>query len=263
MHTKYETYASLPDRSHYFLRPRRVALPLARVFAFPYAGASAVAYHEWGAALGSDIELVSLQYPGRGLLTTLTLCRRIDEIVDVCREVILALGEVPFYFFGHSMGATVAFELTNRLRAEGDPMPQALIVSSRAAPGAHSSLPFNVVGISDEELLARVTRYGGMRQEILRSPEMLEIVLPILRADLEALNVWRYEPRAPLDLPILALGGDRDGAVPPEHLDGWRALTRGTFHRCIIPGGHFYISEQRAEVIAELERLIRRTLPAA
>ncbi len=123
-------------RSEYYIRPQKVPSSRARLVSFPYAGAGAVVYYQWAAGLLPDIELICIQYPGRGRLNKMAPCTRIEEVVAECCATVSALSDKPFYFFGHSMGALVAFETVRTLRSSGKPLPQALIISACDAPQA-------------------------------------------------------------------------------------------------------------------------------
>jgi medium-chain acyl-[acyl-carrier-protein] hydrolase len=244
------------DRSGQYVRP--IPLPEAsiRLFAFPYAGGSAVAYHSWAGLLGSKIELISIQYPGRGRLMGKAPYRNMSNLVDEVLGTVTDFAEKPFWFFGHSMGATVAFELARRLRALKLPLPRGLVVSARSGPTFDTGQRQAAHTYSDPDFLVHLQRYGGMRPEILCSPDMLRFLMPLIRADLEALETWAYVPQTPLDLPIIALGGEADHSVSPASLKAWGELTTARFDCRLLPGGHFYLQEQAPEVIS----ILRRTL---
>lgn len=251
-----------PERSGHFLRPRPLDKPRARLFTFPYAGGAAVAFHSWAAAAPPGVEVVALQYPGRGRLTNMSPCTNLADILDEVSATLRSFVDVPYYFFGHSMGATVSYELARRLQAASGSTPRALFLSARAAP--NSGRPRNSWHLLPEDaFLQRVLAFGGMRPEILQSPEMLKFVLAIVRADLTALDTWTYEEGQPLKNPIVALGGDRDPDVNVHDLEGWRAHTSGHFERHIMSGGHFYIQDHLTQIMKIIGRVIEADLAQA
>jgi medium-chain acyl-[acyl-carrier-protein] hydrolase len=231
----------------------------ARLIAFPYAGAGAVAYHPWGAGLAPDIEVASFQYRGRGALSGLaphtTLAGLVDDVIGALAD----LGDKPFYFFGHSMGGIVAFEAARRLQSLGIQGPKALILSACSPPlGLGSGRKIHL--LPDAEFLAELVRFGGMRPEILSSPDMLAFIVPVVRADLQALETWQPADRSALYAPILALGGTNDAIVPMHQLSEWHRFTRGDFEARALSGGHFYFQDDLPSFWALLKSYVAQDL---
>ncbi len=251
---------AVPDRSKYFIRPKKVSSPSARLVAFPYAGSGAIAYYSWADHLPPGIELISIQYPGRGRLADMSACTRLNGLVSEAYATLLTLLDVPLYFFGHSMGALVAYELVRLLRANGRKLPKALVVSACEAPQPAFALKRNLHTLPDEAFLAGLMRYGGMPAEILESPEMMAYVMQLLRADMTALETWDYKPEAPLTIPIVALGGDGDPIVRISQLQRWRDFTASSFECLIMPGSHFYFQNQLPELMSTINRVIGQTI---
>jgi medium-chain acyl-[acyl-carrier-protein] hydrolase len=247
------------ERLRHYIRPREVRCPKARLIAYPYAGAGAVAYHQWAKHLPADIELISIQYPGRGRLMDMEPLTSIDELVAEAYETVLTISDKPFYFFGHSLGALVAFETVRKLRRFEKTLPKALFVSSHKAPQTRSLSDYDLHTLPDERLLAGLMRYGGMPAEILQSPDMLAYVMPLIRADMTALETWCYQPEPALNIPITVLGGDKDKTVHSTQLQCWRDLTNSDFQCHIMPGNHFYIQDQLPAVIDKLCSVIEET----
>jgi surfactin synthase thioesterase subunit len=233
-----------------------------RLFCFPYAGASASAYRTWPERLPAGVEVWAAQLPGRGpRLRELPLTR--PEPLLAALEAALAphLGE-PFAFFGHSMGGLIAFELCRRLRARGRPSPAHLFVSGREPP-ADDRRSTPVGSLSDAQLIARLRRYGGTPGPILENEELLELLLPAIRADFELLDAWRHVPEPPLAVPLTVLGGAEDALARPDRLDGWRAQAAGECALHLLPGGHFFIHTEEAAVLRLISRRLERAGGAA
>jgi medium-chain acyl-[acyl-carrier-protein] hydrolase len=177
-------------------------------------------------------------------------------LVDALEKVLQPLFEqVPFALFGHSMGAPVSFELTRRLRRRGGVQPLHLFVSGRNAPHLRDTRPQRHK-MSDADLLAEVRRYGGTPEEVLRDPELMGLVLPVLRADIQVIETWPHTPGEPLDIPISAFGGLDDPGTSRPELEEWRAHTRREFALQMMPGDHFFIHSAEPVVLAQLSRAL-------
>jgi medium-chain acyl-[acyl-carrier-protein] hydrolase len=148
--------------------------------------------------------------------------------------------DIPYAIFGHSMGALLAFECARKLRREGHPMPVWLFLSGRRAPDIQDDTKL-LHSLSDREFVEELTRrYDGIPQEFLTNPELREVFLPILRADISVVESYRYDDDAPLDCPITIFSGAKDASVNWNNLIAWKRQTRGRFAMHVLPGGHFY-----------------------
>jgi medium-chain acyl-[acyl-carrier-protein] hydrolase len=231
-----------------------VPRPRLRLVCFPHAGGSATLYRLWPDSLPRDVEVWAAQLPGRGARLAEPPIRRMEALVGELDSAIRPLLGDRVEFFGHSMGAVVAFELARRLRQRGAPVPSRLFASGRHAPQLADPNPA-MHALPHDELIERVRRMGGTPAAIFEEPELLELFLPALRADLEAVETWVHHHEAPLDVEIVASGGVDDPRASAEGLAAWREQTASTFTAHRLPGGHFYLHE-RPELLA----LLRRTL---
>jgi medium-chain acyl-[acyl-carrier-protein] hydrolase len=229
----------------------------ARVICFPHAGGSAQAYRTFHKHLPADVEVCAIQPPGRDERGGEPAHRDLGVLV---REVVEAIGPLldrPFAFFGHSMGALAAFETTRALRTRGMPQPTHLFVSGRRAPQlAHDRAPLH--DLDDAAFLDGLRRYEGTPDVVLRDPELAQVFLPTIRADVCAVETYRFETAAPLACPIVACGGVGDPDVSRDHLARWREMTSGPFQLAMFPGGHFYLREREARVV----QLVRDSIDA-
>jgi medium-chain acyl-[acyl-carrier-protein] hydrolase len=157
----------------------------------------------------------------------------------------------PYALFGHSMGALVAFELTRKLRRQGRSIPACLAVS--AAPGPHVVTVDNPINdLPLPAFLRELKNLNGTPAEVFASSELLELMLPMLRADFRAVESYRYQPEDPLGCPILTYGGASDAEVSRADLETWREQTTGSFSLRIFPGDHFYLNASRADLLTHL-----------
>ena len=224
-----------------------------RLVCFPYAGAGASIFSSWPQALPSDVEMWAVQMPGRETRLGERPLTRLEGVLERCAEAVLPRMDRPFVFFGHSLGATVAFEIARRFcRDHRWPLVR-LIVSGRTAPQLPSVEP-PISHLPDEQLVSELRRFAGTPEEVLQDPEMMELFLPLLRADFYLSETYVYQRDAPLGVPISAYGGDGDEWVAPAALEPWREHTIAAFRQVIFKGGHLFLNENRAAVLSELAR---------
>jgi len=237
---------------------RPLERPRLRLFCFPYAGGSPVIFHHWPQGLPGDVELRAIQLPARASRMAEAPMPRLDQVLDALEPAIAPFLDLPFAFFGHSMGSLIAFELARRLRRRGQQEPARLFVSAHRGP--HVPDPESPIhALPQARFLSELSRRYGTTAELQKNPDLLELVLPALRADFELLETYKYAPEEPLACPITVFGGKADSGVSMAHLEAWRAHTRGPFDIHMLPGDHFFMHGNQAELLgllsAELQRL--------
>ncbi len=225
-------------------RSRRPAAGV-RLYCFPHSGGSPGEYMQWSELMPA-VEVWAVQLPARGSRLHEQPVWSMSELVEAFLEDVEL--EPPFAFFGHSLGALVAFETARALRAAGRELPSALLLSACEPP--HATVPDpHMRTLSDEQLIAWVTeRYGALPAELLAEPALLELLLPATRSDLTIYHEYAHVPGPALDMPTLVMGGDRD-RITPELLGEWRRYCDGEFDTQLFPGGHFYLREHRDWVV--------------
>jgi medium-chain acyl-[acyl-carrier-protein] hydrolase len=183
--------------------------------------------------------VVAVQFPGRGVRLTEEPLTNIDALLPALMEGLTPALTKPYAFFGHSMGALIAFEVTRRLRRQKKSLPVHLFVSGRGGPRERDwDVKFSE--LPEAELVAELERYGGAPKEVLENTELIRLMLPTIRADFKLCETYSYVPEDPLDCPISACGGLEDFEVKQERLDTWRDETSAAFKLRMFPGGHFY-----------------------
>ncbi|MFF0627996.1 thioesterase II family protein [Streptomyces sp. NPDC004296] len=219
----------------------------AQLFCFPHAGGSASFYHPVSAQLSSVAEVFALQYPGRqdrhkeaGIDDLGTLA---DQVYDALRPLLKGR---PSTFFGHSMGATLAFEVARRFEADGGELTR-LFASGRRAPSRLRAE--SVHRRSDDGLVQELKQLAGTDDALLGDEEILRMILPAIRSDYRAIETYRCAPDATVRAPLTVLTGDRDPKTSLDEAEAWRGHTTGDFDLKVYPGGHFFLSSEAPAII--------------
>lgn len=226
-----------------------------RLFCFPYAGAGASVYRGWDGELPREVDVCPVQLPGRETRFRERAHTRIGPMVDAAGRALLPYLDKPFCLFGHSMGALVSFELARYLRREHGLSPAMLIVSGAGAP----QVPYRSTlrhDLSDDEMMRELAQLKATPPEVLASAELMQLILPVLRADLEVCERYEYAKDAPLPCPIRVHGGEADPWTPRADLQGWGEHTRAG---CVVqtwPGGHFFFQKDRRAFLQALGRTL-------
>lgn len=245
------TATSSNDRWIAYREPRpRARL---RLFCFPYAGGGAAAYRGWAGVLPQEVEVCPVQLPGRESRLRDQPFDRLKPLVAALADALVPHFDLPFAFFGHSMGSLLSFELARELRRRGRPEPLHLFVSARRAPQVPSREE-PIHDLPEPEFLARLRELNGTPEEVLQHEELMRLLTPILRADFAVNETYTYEPELPLDLGISAFGGLSDHDITKEDLAGWRDQTTGRFRLRMLPGDHFFLHSGRELIVDALSR---------
>jgi surfactin synthase thioesterase subunit len=223
-----------------------------RLVCFPHAGGSASFYHPLSQALAPATEVVAVQYPGRQDRRREPPAEDIGPLADAVADVLESSAELPTAFFGHSMGAIVAFEVARRLEQRGSAgCPVLLFASGRRAPSRHRDE--SVHRRTDDGVIAEIEQLGGTDARVLADPELLRMILPAIRGDYRAIETYRCAPGPPLGCAVTVLVGDDDPRTTLDEAGAWREHTSGPFDLRVFPGGHFYLTSH-AEAVTEAVR---------
>ena len=211
-----------------------------RLFCFAYAGAGMSVFRDWSEVLPPEIEVCPIQLPGRGTRIQETPFHRLQPLVQTLTPLIQEQTDLPFAFFGHSLGALISFEVVRQLRRDSDPNPVHLFVSGSRAPQLPDLDP-PIHRLPDPRFQEKLRQLQGTPEAILQDDAMMERLLPALKADFALLETYFYTNAAPLDIPITAFGGQQDSKVSQAELSEWREQTHQDFQLQMFAGNHFFL----------------------
>jgi medium-chain acyl-[acyl-carrier-protein] hydrolase len=256
-------YAPSVPQSPWILRPRVNPAARVRLFCIPYAGGGSAAFRPWAPEAPADVELCLVQLPGRESRWKERPLTRVDEVVAALAVAVRPLLDRPYALFGHSLGALISFELVRALRAQRAALPVHLFVSAHRAPSRPN--PHTPIGhLADAPFVDEIgRRYGGIPQAVLDSPELLALMLPMLRADIRMFEAYVHRAEAPLACPISAFGGEQDTYVRGEELAEWALQTERAFRIRMLPGDHFFVQGQRTAIVTAIGADLVAALGAA
>ena len=226
-----------------------------RLFCLPYAGGGASIFKNWGDALPDSIEVCAIQLPGREDRIAETPFRRVEQLLPVLLDRLRPYLDRRIAFFGHSMGAFLSYELARALTEENR-APAHLIVSGQRAPHLPLSRPKSY-HLSDTGFCERLRSLNGTPASVLAEPELLSMILPLLRSDFEMSETYQRVPKTKLDCPIQVFGGDRDEEVDRAGLEAWQETTSASVKIEILPGDHFFLQSQTDALLETVERTLR------
>lgn len=243
--------------TNWFATLRPVAHPRLRLFCFPYAGGNVTTFRDWSAELLPDIELWAVQLPGRGSRFREPLFKAMPSLVQALAAIFPL--DTPYSLLGCSLGAALAFELAGELERRYGSRPEHFFALACIAPHLRPEHP-PLYTLPNEQMLAQLRQFNGIPQEILAHQEMLNLLLPILRADLTIYESYQYQPNFRLSCNLTAIGGLSDPLVSPQALAAWQAHTHQTFHHHLLPGDHFFIHPSRPALLTLINQSLSQSI---
>jgi surfactin synthase thioesterase subunit len=228
-----------------------------RLYCFPYGGAGAAAFRGWSRALPDWIEVVPVQVPGREARYHEAPLSHVEPLVADLMRTFHPAG--PFALFGHSLGALIAFELARELRRRGRPQPAALLVSGLPAPHLPRVRP-RISHLPDTELVAALRGQFDLTEELMEHPELIEMALPVLRADFAVVETYVYREEPPFEFPIHVFGGLSDPEASADELAGWARHSTRPVPMKTFPGGHFFLNTERERLLEAVTAALREAL---
>ena len=230
-----------------------------RLFCLPYAGGTPLTFSDWPSALPENIEVCPIQLPGRGMRASEPPFTRLAPLIESLTHALRPFLDKPFALFGHSMGGLICFEFTRTLRRRFNLQPEALFLAGRQAPPIQDRTTARY-DLPEPQFVEELRRLNGTPPEILEQPELMRLLVPLLRADFEVCQTYVYEPGPPLDCPMFVFSGLQDDEVSYEELESWRPHTTGTFSLRMLPGDHFFIRTAQSQLFEMISEELRQLL---
>ena len=210
-------------------------------------------FRRWVDRMAASVEVCPVQLPGRGNRIREAPFTQMTPLVESLAEGLSPFLERPFAFFGHSLGAIVSFELALKLQREKGKLPLHLFVSGRRAPCIPRQDPITY-NLPDEEFVEELRRLNGTPKEILEHSELMQLMLPVLKADFEISETYRHSGENLRGCPITAFGGKQDEEVPQDYLEAWQEHTTGPFKQRMLPGDHFFLHASEQLLLAAVNQ---------
>jgi medium-chain acyl-[acyl-carrier-protein] hydrolase len=251
---------SQAKNNRWFYIPRPLKNPDARILFFPYAGTGGEIFHSWIRGLHGNLELYSLQYPGRGKRVNEPAITRIPKLTREIAQVIAPLMDKPMVFFGHCMGGLILFELAQYLRRIRQKLPVFLFLSGARAPQSPLLYP-DMHNLPDDEFISVIKKLNLRNEAFFNDEILVENTISILKKDFELVETWNYMPKSltPLPIPMCAFGGDEDRYVHREHIENWRFYTDEEFTSHFFSGGHFFLHDEviKGKILSIINRKLK------
>jgi len=231
--------------------------PVVRILFFPHAGGTALHLRAWAERLPPFVQLLGVRYTAWDNPAAQIAPRTSQSIVADLVADIVAQSDRPMIFFGYSLGALIAYETCVELCGRGIDSPAELVVAASRAPD-QPRREVSVTELTDAELIARLRHYGGTPESVLQDPDLLDALLPAIRADFSVVDSYRMTQPMRLRCPITAMAGNTDPLATVDAVGAWRSRTTSTFNLHRFAGGHFFLHEQPQRVLSIVESLANR-----
>lgn len=241
----------MPDLWFPYYRPKPQAR--LRLFCIHYAGGGASVFRSWPELMPDQIDICALQLPGHESRLSEDLITNFPQLIETLLPVFLPYLDMPYAFFGHSMGASISFELARALNQSGQKPPAHLFVSGRRGAQVERREPLTH-NLPDPEFIEKLRDLEGTPEEVLQHKELLEFLLPVIRADFTLSETYTYHSQELLSCPLSAYGGLQDKDVTRADLAAWQLETSGPFVQRMFPGHHFFLNSARGNLLQILSQ---------
>lgn len=228
------------------------------LFCFPYAGGEAGLFRKWAGLFPPSISIIPVQLPGRGSRIQEPCLTSMTSIVEAVADGLNDYFDKPFAFFGHSMGGVISFELARLLRSGNLPTPIQLFISGRPAPQFGELMPLSY-NLPLDQFIERLRELNGTPAQVFENKDLLDLIVPILRADFEACQTYSYKAGSPAPCGITAFSGV-DDKITREQMEGWKEHSSGFFDLRMLPGDHFFLHQEQKTIADVISRQMQQFL---
>lgn len=230
-----------------------------RLFCFPHGGGGPHIFRQWDNDLPTDFEMYAVHLPGRGSRRSTPPITNMGEMAPAIAEALEHYLDKPFAFFGHSVGALIAFEVARHMRNNGSSLPVRLLVSAHKAP--HQSEEKRAMyTLPDDKLVEVISELGLVPDDALENEELLSFILPPMRADFQVSETYQHQDDLPLPIPITAMGGTEDSLVNKDDLEHWQPYSSVDYQTMVYQGDHFYTLNRQEKLIDDIVNSLRHDL---
>ena len=216
-----------------------------RLFCFPYAGGAANIYKNWAEVLAPEIEVIAIQLPGHGTRIKESIYARLHPTIHALVSSMHPALDKPYSLFGHSLGALLAFHFALEIKSL-HALPEILFLSASKAPKQQAT--HGIHSLEDTHFTTQLKTLNGTPEAVFDNRELLDLILPILRADFAMAETYTIEPNRRVDVPIIAISGNQDVGSSQKDMQYWKDFTSNSFENILLPGDHFFIQSQEATI---------------
>lgn len=226
---------------------------------FPFGGGNTYSYRGLIEHLEKTYDIVCVELPGRNYFMSEPLVANIDRLVEFVLKTWISpcMQNRPYVFYGHSMGALIAYELTKEIVRRNMSAPSHVIASGRAAPSVARKRILH--DLPSAQFWDELKRMGGMPESLLQNEELCEYFEPIIRNDFKAVETYRYTSTMPLNIPMTVMSGSNEN-ISKDALDLWKKETTGEIRFLEYSGNHFFLFDHIPEVVSSIEKVVGSTV---
>lgn len=226
--------------------------PKLRLFCFAYGGGSSYAFSDWAKYVSDDIEIIAIALPGRGKRLNEQSYTQWEPLINEIEIALKCYLDVPYVFYGHSLGSCIAFNLTKQLQKNNNPLPQKIYLAACQSPNI-PSFEQPISDLSSDNFFYTIEQMKGLPKELLNNKRLVKLIEPALRADVLLAELWKGTENDKVEVPIIVLCGLTDNAVQPDNVKNWKNFTTKEFNCYLFQGDHFFMHTKKKEILEIIE----------
>jgi medium-chain acyl-[acyl-carrier-protein] hydrolase len=224
-----------------------------RLICFPYAGGDASVFRDWYKTLPDHLEMLAVQLPGRSNRLFEPAIDCMNTLVRKVHQELLPYLDKPYVLLGHSLGSKIAFELLHQLSIKSEPLPIHYIASGSRAPHLPRARHF-IHNLPDQLFIKEIAKLNGTPDAILKNRELMDLLLPMLRADFCLADTYSPGVRKALEIPVSVFNGKDDYPNSDKQKMYWQQHFTNEVDYQTFKGGHFFINDNQPAYMSALCR---------